>query len=117
MDARQRTRNCVRARTEQGTALPRGARRICLPMDRQTYDRLWHDPAAMRQYLEDLLKSSLELFPAGIEHGFQLTGRLPESKKLPGIRLRQLRLADGRVFTLRPSFVLSYMAGVTDEVA
>ena len=117
MDACQQTRKCVRTRVKRETALPRGARQICLPMNRETYDRLWPDAAVMRQYLEDLLKSSPELFPAGIEHGFQLTGRLPESKKLSGMRLRQLRLADGRVFTLRPSFVLSYMAGMTDEVA
>ena len=117
MDARQRTRTCVRTRAAGEKAPPRGARQICLPMDRQTYERLWPDAAAMRQYLDELLKSCPELFPTGIEHGFQLTGRLPESKKLPGIRLRQLRLADGRVFTLRPSFVLSYMAGTVDEVA
>jgi hypothetical protein len=33
------------------------------------------------------------------------------------LRLRQLRLGDGRVFSLRPSFVLSYLAGTVDEVA
>ena len=90
MDARQRTRTCVRTRSGQKTGLPRGAKQICLPMDRETYDRLWDDAAAMRPYLHALLKSCPELFPKGIEHGFQLTGHLPESKKLPGIGLRQL---------------------------
>ena len=89
MDARQRTRTCVRTRAGQRTDLPRGARQVCLPMDRETYDRLWNDAAAMRQYLDELLTSCPERFPTGIEHGFQLTGHLPESKKLPGIRLRQ----------------------------
>lgn len=117
MDARQRTRTCVRTRAAQEKVRPRGARQVCLPMDRQTYDRLWDDGAAMRQHLQELWKSFPEVFPPGMEHGFQLTGHLPESKKLPGIRLRQLRLADGRVFTLRPSFVLGYMAGTVDEVA
>ena len=116
MDAHQRTRTCVRTRAGQRTGLPRGARQICLPMDRETYDRLWNDAAAMREYLNELLKSCPELFPTGIEHGFQLTGQLPESKKLPGIRLRQLRLTRGDVFTLRPSFVLTYMAGTVEEV-
>jgi hypothetical protein len=86
-------------------------------MDRLTYDRLWHDPAAVRQRLGELLRTAPELFPPGMEKGFQLTGRLPASKKLPGVRLRQLRLADGRAFTLRPSFVLSYMTGTVDAVA
>jgi len=116
MDARQRTRMCVRTRPRQKASLPRGARQICLPMDRETYDRLWNDAAATREYLDAWLKSCPELFPAGMEHGFQLTGHLPESKKLPGIRLRQLRLTQGGVFTLRPSFVLSYMTGTVEEV-
>jgi hypothetical protein len=80
-------------------------------MDRETYDRLWNDAVAMRQYLGELLKSCPELFPVGTEHGFQLTGHLPESTKMPGIRLRQLRLTQGGVLTLRPSFVLPYMTG------
>jgi hypothetical protein len=116
MDARQQTRKCLRTRVGQATNLPRAAKQICLPMDRESYNRLWNDATAMRQVIEELQKSSPELLPAGIEQGFHLTGRLPESKKLPGIRLRQLRLADGRVFTLRPSFVLPYMAGTVEEV-
>jgi hypothetical protein len=44
-------------------------------MDRETYDRLWNDAAAMRQYLDELLKSCPELFPAGVEHGFRRLGQ------------------------------------------
>jgi hypothetical protein len=116
MDACQRTRKCLRGRTGQGVTRPRGAKQICVPMNREVYSRLWQDATAMRRYLDGLLTSCPELFPPGIEHGYHLTGCLPESKKLPGIRLRQLRLRDGRVFTLRPSFVLSYMAGTVEDV-
>ena len=35
---------------------------------------------------------------------------------MPGIRLRQLRLREGRAFTLRPSFVMSYMTGTVEEL-
>src|SRR2546421_7742916 len=117
MDVPQRTRSCCRMRPTVNAQGPRGAKQIVIPMDRPTYDRLWHDAAAVRQRLSELLCDAPELFPPGMEQGFQLTGRLPPSKKLPGVRLRQLRLADGRVFTLRPSFVLSYMAATVDEVA
>jgi len=116
MDACQRARNCVRSRDGKESVLPRGAKQICIPMNRESYDHLWHDATAMRRFLDEWLASSPELFPPGMEHGYQLTGRLPESKKLPGIRLRQLRLPDGRVFTLRPSFVLNYMAGTVEDV-
>src|SRR5262249_61912475 len=87
------------------------------PSPPPTAPRLWHDPAAVRQRLVELLRTAPELFPPGMAQGFQLTGRLPSSQKLPGVRLRQLRLADGRAFTLRPSFVLSYMTGTVDAAA
>jgi hypothetical protein len=117
MDVPQRTRSCCRMRSTGNAQRPRGTKQIVIPMDRAAYDRLWHDPAALRQRLHQLLRDAPELFPPGMAQGFQLTGRLPPSKKLPGVRLRQLRLADGRAFTLRPSFVLSYMSGTVDEVA
>jgi hypothetical protein len=117
MDAPRRTRSCCRRRAAANAQPPRGAKQLVLPMDRATYDRIWHDAAAVRQTLHELLGTAPELFPAGLDRGFQLTGRLPPSKKLPGVRLRQVRLADGRVFTLRPSFVLSYMTGTVDAVA
>ncbi len=60
--------------------------------------------------------ASPELFPQGMQEGYQLTGRLPESEKMPGVRLRQVRLKDGCVFTLRPSFVMSYMTGTVEEL-
>lgn len=39
--------------------------------------------------VEEAARNSPELFPPHINLGFRLTGRLPESAKLPGIRLRQ----------------------------
>lgn len=79
-------------------------------MDHQTYKTIWHNASAMRGLLDRLISKYPEIFPATIEQGYQLSGRLPESKKMPGIRLRQLRLGSG-VYSLRPSFVMSYMSG------
>jgi hypothetical protein len=117
MDTPLRTRSCIRHRTRTATAhTSGGARQICIRMTRETYDRIWADAAEVRRVVEDQLRQAPELFPDGIEHGFQLTGRLPESRKMPGVRLRQLRLRDGRVFSLRPSFVMSYMMGDVEEL-
>jgi len=85
-------------------------------MTRDIYDRIWEDPEQVRQFVEELIETSPELFPTGIEDGFTLTGRPAQSKKMPGISLRQLRLRDGRAFTLRPSFVFSYMTGTVEEL-
>ena len=85
-------------------------------MTRAVYDYIWSDAGEVRRFLEPLIQGSPELFPSGIQGGFHLTGRLPESGKMPGIRLRQLRLREGRAFTLRPSFVMSYMTGTVEEL-
>ena len=115
MDSPKRT--CSRTRSAKADKTVRGAKQIVVPMDRVTYDRIWNDAAAVRAFLTELLRSHPELFPAGMDQGFELTGHLPESRKLPGVRLRQLRLSDRQVFTLRPSFVFPYMTGFTDDLA
>lgn len=115
MDARQRTRSCTRTPAGAGLGRPRGSKQICVPMTRELYDQLWDDPKRLRPFLERLIADMPELFPAGIEQGFTLTGRLRASVKL-GVRLRQLRLRDQQVFTLRPSFAFSYMTGTVDEL-
>jgi hypothetical protein len=116
MDAQRRTRTCSREWLPPREGTPRGSRQICIPMIRDVYDRIWDDAREVRQYLEPLIESSPELFPPGIENGFQLTGHLPESVKMPGVRLRQLRLKDATTFSLRPSFVMSYMSGTVEDV-
>lgn len=116
MDAQRRTRSCSRGRMPRDEGTARGSRQICIPMTHDVYDRIWDDAGQVRRFLEPLIRTSPELFPKGIEGGYQLTGHLPESAKMPGIRLRQLRLPDGSVFTLRPSFVMSYMTGTVDEL-
>jgi hypothetical protein len=116
MDAVARTRRCCRTRDEQKNQPFRTSKQICLTMTRESYDRIWEDPAAVRAVVEEAARNSPELFPRHINLGFRLTGHLPESAKLPGIRLRQLRLSNGHVYTLRPSFVMPYMTAFADDV-
>jgi hypothetical protein len=85
-------------------------------MTRETYDSIWDDPVQVRNHIEQLMQQHSELFPNGIQDGFQLPGFHPESKKMPGLRLRQFKLIDGRRFTLRPSFVFGYMTGTVEEL-
>lgn len=116
MDAQERTRSCSRQRQSQGEQTPRGARQMVIPMTQETYESIWDDPRQVRQELERFHQTYPERCPQGIEDGFHLPGFLPPSKKMPGIRLRQVKLADGRRYTLRPSFVFSYMTGTVDEL-
>ena len=115
MDAQQQTRSCDRKRAEVQKTTPRGSQQICIPMTQKQYLAIWDDAAMVREYLDPLMADYPEIFPASVADGYQLHGRLTESKKLPGVRLRQLRTADG-VFTLRPSFAFPYMTGTIDEL-
>ena len=102
-------------------ALVKGAKRICLPLDRVQYTRVVADPAAFRQCVDEMITQYPELFPATITGGYTLDGLLPVSRKMPDVRLRRIRVAAAEaskenVFTIAPSFVLPYMVGYTDDV-
>ncbi len=124
LDAPQRTRSCRRDQPTVTNTQSRGARQICLPLDRETYLRIWDDPQAVRLLVEDLLKQHPVLFPKAMTEGFTLCGKLPQSKKLAGVCLRRVRVTqtdeDGHSttqdFFLRPSFVLPYCCGTVEDV-
>jgi hypothetical protein len=114
MDVPKRTRSCRREQPAATNSQPRGSRQICLPLDPDTYTRIWHDPQAVRLLVEDLMGRHPELFPKAMANGFILCGLLPPSKKLAGICLRRVRVtttdenghSTTQDFFLRPSFVL-----------
>ena len=117
MDARPKTRQVHRQRKAPAPHPPRGAKQIVIPLTRQQYDDLWHDAACVRTFLAGWARSAPELFPAGFERGYRLHGFGRPSRKLPGLKLRKIVLADGTPYWLRPSFITSYMTGTVDELA
>lgn len=86
-------------------------------MTRTQYDELWENPRRMRALVDDWAETAPELFPEHFAQGYQWHGLGRDSKKLPGVRLRKLVLADGRSYWLRPSFAMSYMTGTVEELA
>jgi hypothetical protein len=115
MEKEKRLRSCHRYPTAKKLETPRGSKQICIPMSRTQYNEMWHEASAVRQYLNSLIEESPELFPNEMRTGYQLSGHLPESKKMAGIRLRQLQTSHG-TYTLRPSFVIGYMSGTVSEL-
>ena len=116
MDNFKQTRSCIRDCSRSESLISsRGSKQMCIPMNREQYEQIWKDSQKVRKYLDSLLRESPELFPSSVQQGYRLTGRLSESKKMPGIRLRQLRTIEG-VYSLRPSFVLSYMSGTVERL-
>jgi hypothetical protein len=115
MDAQQRTRRVDRdksAATSQG--LPRGAKQMVIPMTREQDTEIWTDASKVRARLDEWLAEFPELFAANMSAGYALHGLGRESRKLPGVRLRKVKLADGAVYWLRPSFILGYMTGTVE---
>ena len=105
MDARPKTRQVNRERTTPPSQAPRGAKQIVLPMTRPQYDDLWHDAERMRAFLVGWASSAPELFPAGFDQGYRLHGFGRPSRKLPGLKLRKIVLADDTIYWLRPGWM------------
>ncbi len=95
---------------------PRRCSTLCLPFDQRVYQDAVGDPAAFRAALDRLFLDAPELFPEAFGCGYRLKEtRL--SRKL-GLRVRRVRLkATGESLTIRPSFVLPYMAGWAEDAS
>jgi len=95
--------------------LARSCSTICLPVVKDAYADIVADPARFRRWLDQCFRDHPELFPEGFAHGYRLKDDRVSAKA--GLRLRRIRLkATGEPFSVRPSFVLPYMTGLTDDV-
>ena len=117
MDARPKTRQVNREPRTPPPQAPRGAKQIVIPMIRQQYDGIWQDAERMRAFVDEWAQLAPELFPEDFDQGYCLHGFGRESRKLPGLKLRKIVLANGTPHWLRPSFVTSYMTGTVDQLA
>jgi hypothetical protein len=94
---------------------PRGCSTICLPIDKESYQRLIDSPQEFRRWLDLAYGDMPELFPEAFASGY--TFKDAYCSKKTGLLLRRVECkATGESFIVRPSFVLPYMAGYTDEV-
>jgi len=79
------------------------------------------DSHTYRQWLDEMIVTYPELFPANIGEGYTLHDDR-SSRKLEGMRLRRIclkaRSIEGKrqVFTIVPSTVMPYFVGLTDEI-
>lgn len=94
----------------------RGSRTICIPVESEEhYRRCLAETSTCRQHLESLYQQHPELFPPGFEQGFIFKGTYHSKKQ--DIDLRRLKLhATGDTYQIRPSFLMPYLVGRTDEV-
>jgi hypothetical protein len=94
--------------------LARSCSTICLPVRKDAYRDLVNDPQQFRSWLDQAFRDCPELFPKDFAQGYRLKDDRCSAKT--GLRLRRVRLkATGASFSVRPSFVLPYLAGWTDD--
>jgi len=100
----------------QDTEPPRGSKTICIPFESEEhYRRCLEETSACREHIESIAQRHLELFPPGFELGFIFKGTYHSQKQ--DLDLRRIKLAaTGDTFQLRPSFLMPYMIGRTEDL-
>lgn len=95
--------------------MARNCSTVCLPISKDLYCDIVDDPRRFRAWIDQAFGEMPELFPEGFSRGYELKDAR-DSKKL-GLRQRRIRLkANGRAFSIRPSFVLPYAVGTSEDV-
>ena len=89
-------------------------RSICVPFQEDEYTMMLADREAFRAYLQETYQNNPELFPAQMSEGFRFHG-LVSSRKLK-LDQRRIKLSNGQVYQIRPSFVMPYMIAKTDDI-
>jgi hypothetical protein len=96
------------------TRSSRGHRTICLPIAEEAYLQVVHDPVAFRRWIDDRFRETPELFPANFARGYELKDGRTSVKR--GIPIRRLLTRDKAAYSVRPSFVMPYMAARVEDV-
>jgi hypothetical protein len=99
---------------ERSPKLVRGYKTICIPCSQQEYERGVDDPEAFRRLLDRQIEATPGLFPPEIRRGYRMKD-LYTSRKT-GWRLRRIDLRDGQSYLVRPSFLMPYLSGYTEDV-
>jgi len=92
----------------------RGLKTICIPCSAQEYERAVDDPRAFRALLDRHIQATPELFPSPIHRGYRMKDVY--SSRKTGCKLRRIELRDLDSYLVRPSFLMPYLAGRTEEV-
>jgi hypothetical protein len=100
--------------TDRPTKIPRGRKTICIPCSQQQYERIVDDPALFRDFLNEQIKATPELFPPEIDRGYRMKDAYTSRKT--GCKLRRIDLRNDQSYLIRPSFLMPYLSGHTEDV-
>jgi hypothetical protein len=106
------TKQDKQARTKK----PARNNHICLPFESERhYSDCVEKPTKYREYLAHQFAKHPELFPASFSEGYQFHSQYRQKKQKVVVRRIKLNTTD-KVFAIRPSFIMPYGVGRTDEV-
>jgi len=98
-------------------AKQRKSKRICIPIDKSLYEGIVDDTKEFRKYIDRCQGQHCELFPENFSEGYKCIGFCEQSKKMPELKIRRIKLKDdGETYQIVPSFVMPYMTGYTADV-
>ncbi len=92
----------------------RGQKTICIPCSPQQYEQVIDDPEAFRRLLDQQIEATPELFPPEIRRGYRMKDAYTSRKT--GWTLRRIELRNLECYLIRPSFLMPYLSGRTEEV-
>ena len=92
----------------------RGQKTICIPCSQQQYEQVVDDPERFRKLLDQQIEATPELFPPEIRRGYRMKDIYPSRKTT--WKLRRIELRNGACYLVRPSFLMPYLTGRTEDV-
>jgi hypothetical protein len=99
---------------DRTTGPTRGPKTICVPCSQEQYERIVDDPLLFREFLDRQIEAAPELFPPEIRRGYRMKDTYTSRKT--GWRLRRIDLRNDESYSIRPSFLMPYLSGRTEDV-
>ena len=99
---------------ERTSRAVRGQMTICIPCSQEQYERIVDDPTLFRAYLDRQIEATPDLFPPEIRRGYRMKDIYTSRKT--GWALRRIELRNLRCYLVRPSFLMPYLSGSTEDV-
>ena len=87
---------------------------ICSPCSQEQYERIVDDPALFREWLDRQIDSTPELLPPEIHRGYRMKDAYTSRKT--GWKIRRIDLRNDESYSVRPSFLMPYLSGRTEDV-
>jgi hypothetical protein len=99
---------------EPTTGPTRGPKTIGIPCSQQQYEQIVDDPALFRDFLDRQIQAMPELFPPEISRGYRMKDAYTSRKT--GWKIRRIDLRNDESYSIRPSFLMPYLSGRTEDV-